>query len=232
MLYIPSYPYVEITTVSAPLNPMVGDFNYQQDSFTVAVEWTYPDSDPTPDEFTVLVSTSGSTTTQTVPGNETSVALTLFYNVDYTVYIKNTSLALFRQQHTANNSAKSAPSTTASMTTITIVQETHMRLPLCTATKTLLTYQPSFVLIISTHTHTHTHTLYPPPHVHTPPPSPHTCTCLPLPRNLWMLRSTVTLRMIQTKRATPVAGEAGGRGPKRNCGRLRSNLYYRAEMLL
>ena len=67
---------------------MVGDFNYQQDSFTVAVEWTYPDSDPTPDVFTVLVSTSGSTTsTQTVPGNETSVALTLLYNVDYTVGI-------------------------------------------------------------------------------------------------------------------------------------------------
>ena len=85
MLYIPFYPYVVITTVSAPLNPMVVDFNYQQDSFTVAVEWTYPDSDPTPDVFTVLVSTSGSTTTQTVPGNETSVALTLLYNVDYTV---------------------------------------------------------------------------------------------------------------------------------------------------
>ena len=77
--------------VSAPLNPMVGDFNYQQDSFTVAVEWTYPDSDPTPDEFTVLVSTSGSTTSaQTVPGNETSVALTLLYNVDYTVGITAT----------------------------------------------------------------------------------------------------------------------------------------------
>ena len=100
-------------------------------------------------------------------------------------------------------------------------------------------YIPTFLCInyLHTHTHTHTHTrtLYPPPHAHTcthtPPPSPHTCTCLPL-RNLWMLRSTVTLRMIQTKRATPVAGEAGGRGPKRNCGRLQSNLYYRAEMLL
>ena len=70
---------------------MVGNFNYQQDSFTVAVEWTYPESDPTPDVFTVLVSTSGSTTsTQTVPGNETSVALTLLYNVDYTVSITTT----------------------------------------------------------------------------------------------------------------------------------------------
>ena len=70
---------------------MVGDFNYQQDSFTVAAGWTYPDSDPTPDVFTVLVSTSGSTTsTQTVPGNETSVALTLLYNVDYTVGITAT----------------------------------------------------------------------------------------------------------------------------------------------
>ena len=70
---------------------MVGDFNYQQDSFTVAVEWTYPDRDPTPDVFTVLVSTSESTiSTQTVPGNETSVALTLLYNVDYTVGITAT----------------------------------------------------------------------------------------------------------------------------------------------
>ena len=70
---------------------MVGGFNYQQYSFTVAVEWTYPDSDPTPDVFTVLVSTSGSTTlTQTVPGNETSVALTLLYNVDYTVGVTAT----------------------------------------------------------------------------------------------------------------------------------------------
>ena len=70
---------------------MVGDFNYQQYSFTVAVEWTYPDSDPTPDEFTVVVSTSGSnSSTQTVPGNETSVALTLLYNVDYTVGITAT----------------------------------------------------------------------------------------------------------------------------------------------
>ena len=70
---------------------MVGGFNYQQDSFTVAVEWTYPDSDPTPDVFTVLVSTSGLTTsTQTVQGNETSVALTLLYNVDYTVGITAT----------------------------------------------------------------------------------------------------------------------------------------------
>ena len=70
---------------------MVGGFNYQQDSFTVAVEWTYPDSDPTPDVFTVLVSTSGSTTSsQTVPGNVTSVALTLLYNVDYTVGITAT----------------------------------------------------------------------------------------------------------------------------------------------
>ena len=70
---------------------MVGNFNYQQDNFTVAVEWTYPDSDPTPDVFTVLVSTSGSTiSTQTVPGNETSVALTLLYNVDYTVDVTAT----------------------------------------------------------------------------------------------------------------------------------------------
>ena len=77
--------------MSAPLNPVVGDFNYQQDSFTVAAGWTYPDRDPTPDVFTVLVSTSGSTTsTLTVPGNETSVALTLLYNVDYTVGITAT----------------------------------------------------------------------------------------------------------------------------------------------
>ena len=92
ILRIPFYPFVVVTiTVSAPLNPMVGGFNYQQDSFTVAVEWTYPDSDPTPDVFTVLVSTSGSTTsTQTVQGNETSVTLTLLYNVDYTVGITAT----------------------------------------------------------------------------------------------------------------------------------------------
>ena len=83
--------HVVITTVSAPLNPMVGGFNYYRYNFTVAVEWTYPDSDPTPDVFTVLVSTSGSTTsTQTVRGNETSVALTLLYNVDYTVGITAT----------------------------------------------------------------------------------------------------------------------------------------------
>ena len=70
---------------------MVGNFNYYRYSFTVAVEWTYPDSDPTPDEFTVVVSTSGSTSSsQTVPGNETSVALTLLYNLDYTVGITAT----------------------------------------------------------------------------------------------------------------------------------------------
>ena len=77
--------------LSAPLNLMVGNFNYYRYNFTVAVEWTYPDSDPTPDVFTVLVSTSGSTiSTQTVPGNETSVVLTLLYNVDYTVGITAT----------------------------------------------------------------------------------------------------------------------------------------------
>ena len=76
--------------MSAPLNPVVRGFNYQQDSFTVAVEWTYPDSDPTPDVFTVLVSTSGSTSSATVPGNEKSVALTLLYNVDYTVGVTAT----------------------------------------------------------------------------------------------------------------------------------------------
>ena len=92
ILRIPFYPFVVVTiTVSAPLNPMFGDFNYQRDSFTAAAGWTYPDSDPTPDMFTVLVSTSGSTTsTLTVPGNETSVALTLLYNVDYTVGITTT----------------------------------------------------------------------------------------------------------------------------------------------
>ena len=87
MAFLPMY--IVITTVSAPLNPMVVDFNYYRYNFIVAVEWRYPDSDPTPDVFTVLV--SGSTTsTQTVPGNETSVALTLLYNVDYTVGITAT----------------------------------------------------------------------------------------------------------------------------------------------
>ena len=70
---------------------MVGDFNYYRYSFTVAVEWTYPDSDPTPDGFTVVVSTSGSTSSsQSVPGNKTSVALTLLYNLDYTVGVTAT----------------------------------------------------------------------------------------------------------------------------------------------
>ena len=41
--------------------------------------------------FTVLVSPSGSTVSSaTVPGNETSVALTLLYNVDYTVGVTAT----------------------------------------------------------------------------------------------------------------------------------------------
>ena len=70
--------------VSPPLNPNLTIQTYHRHNFTVRVEWK--DSTLGADTYTI----SSDTSMETVPGSETSVVLTLSYNMVHTVTITAT----------------------------------------------------------------------------------------------------------------------------------------------
>ena len=69
---------------SPPLNPRSIVQTYHRHNFTVRVEWE--DSTSGADTYTI----SSDTSMETVPGSETSVVLTLSYNMVHTVIITAT----------------------------------------------------------------------------------------------------------------------------------------------
>ena len=82
--------------VSPPLNPRSIVQTYHRHNFTVRVEWE--DSTSGADTYTI----SSDTSMQTVPGSETSVVLTLSYNMVHTVTITATLCGNISEAVTVN----------------------------------------------------------------------------------------------------------------------------------